>query len=76
MLRLCESFIQEFGVPNHVPFVAADEQPVGYAERLRVVREFLRRDIYWVEGDSSDQKSEPDTAREREDLLKGLDASG
>lgn len=53
MLTLCESFIKEFGVPNYLPFLHDEPQltpkPAGYDEKLSVVIEFLRREVYFVD---------------------------
>ena len=50
---LCESFINEFGVPNYPPFLNEEPgltpKPSSYDEKLSVVKEFLRREVYFVD---------------------------
>lgn len=60
MLELCELFIAEFGVPNHLPFLASDPAfsapPDGYESKRQKQVEFLARDIYLVTGPEPEPK--------------------
>jgi len=71
---LCKSFIEEHGVPRHLPFFEeggnAKQKPKDFDEKLKIVRGFLRSEIYDVRADSEegDQPSSKDTS----DLLQRL----
>lgn len=72
MTKLCAHFIREFGVPNYPPFLSDEPsltpKPPEYDERLRVVKEFLRQKVYFVDEERAEAAT-PVSPEEERSLL-------
>jgi hypothetical protein len=74
VLKLCEAYVREFGVPNHLPFFGINTDfnpaPDGFEKELAAVRDFLKNEIFEIKaGDESGKEPEP---KEREELLSKI----
>ena len=75
MEKLCLSFIREFGVPKYPPFLSGDtgltSKPDHYDQDLSEAREWLRNNVYLVEGAEAGQGA-PASPEVQDDILKRL----
>ncbi len=76
MIALCAHYIQEFGVPNYPPFLSDEpgltQKPAEYDQQLKVVKEFLRQKVYFVDEDRAGATTpvSPDEEQALLDLIK------
>ena len=72
--NLCAAYVQEFGVPNHLPFLGENTDfnrpPDGFDRELAVVRDFLQKEIFEVK--AGDESGKQPAADEREELLSKI----
>lgn len=73
MKALCASYIEEFGVPNYLPFLPDEPtltpKPTSYEARLSEVKKFLRDNVYLVD-EAREETPEPVRKQETRALLE------
>jgi hypothetical protein len=67
MKNLCDSFIEEFGIPRFPPFLysSSDPEPPEYQKRLALAREELKSTVFFISDDAGGdqgEKTHPDAA--------------
>ena len=78
MQELCEHFIREFGVPNHLPFIPNEPDltpvPADYLDQLGRVERFLRSEVFVVEDAGGAGEVAPPAAQDK--ILQRLEEQG
>ncbi|MDB6154017.1 MAG: hypothetical protein JWL90_2470 [Chthoniobacteraceae bacterium] len=77
MKKLCAAFIDEFGVPSHLPFLPGDARlgvmPKEFENELVAVKQFLRDEVYLVSDELEPSSTSAEQSKEVTDLLSVLE---